>query len=193
MAIRALPALLKKIGAAFSRDSRGVSAVEFALIAPLLITIYIGGVEVTQAVSVSRKTTLIAHTVADLVAQDTSVTSSEMNDILSASAAVAQPYSTSNLQVTVSSILIDANGNATVGWSDTRNGTALQPGSGVTLPAALKVANTSLILGQVNYIYKPMLGSVLTGNINLGDKIYMRPRLANCVVRTPPGTCKTTP
>jgi Flp pilus assembly protein TadG len=182
-------AALKRLFARFRNDDRGVSAVEFALIAPLMITIYIGGVEVTQAVSVSRKTTLIAHTVADLVAQDTTVSNSEMNDILSASAAVAQPYATNNLQVTVSSIVIDSSGKATVGWSDTLNGTKLTPGSAVTLPTALAVANTSLILGQVNYIYKPTFGWVLTGSITLGDKIYMRPRMANCVVRTPPGTC----
>jgi len=175
----------------FAADRHGVSAVEFALVAPLMITIYLGGVEVTQGVAISRKTTLIAHTVADLVAQDTSVTNSEMNDILSASAAVAQPYSITSLQVTVSSIVIDANGKATVGWSDTLNGTKLTPGSSVTLPAALAVANTSLILGQVKYTYRPTFGGVLTGDIALGDKIYMRPRLANCVVRTPPGTCKT--
>ena len=30
----------------------------------------------------------------------------------------------------------------------------------------------------------------IASDINLGDKIYMRPRLANCVVRTPPGACK---
>lgn len=173
----------------FAADHRGVSAVEFALIAPLMVTIYIGGVEVTQAVSVSRKTTLVAHTVADLVAQDTTVTNSEISDILAASATVASPYSTSNLKVTVSSINIDASGKATIGWSDTLNGTARARGSTIALPAALAVANTSLIYGEVTYSYKPQFGWVLTGTFTLGDTIYMRPRLANCIVRTPPGTC----
>ena len=62
------------------------------MIAPLMITIYLGGVEVTQAVAVNRKTTIVAHTVADLVAQDTNVTNADMNNILAASAAVASPY-----------------------------------------------------------------------------------------------------
>jgi Flp pilus assembly protein TadG len=173
----------------FTADRRGVSAIEFAMIAPLMITIYIGGVEVTQAVSVSRKTTLVAHTVADLVAQDTTVTNSEISDILAASATVATPYSTNNLKVTVSSITIDASGNAKVAWSDTLNGTARTKGSSFTLPSALAVPNTTLIYGVVTYNYKPQFGWVLTGTFNLGDSIYMRPRLANCVVRTPPGTC----
>jgi len=168
----------------FRKDRRGVSAVEFALLAPLMLVLYLGGVEVTQAVAVNRKTTLVAHTVADLVAQDTNVTNSEMTDILAASATVATPYTTSNLKVTVSSITIDATGKATVAWSDTLNGTKRGVGSVITLPTALAVANTSLIWGEVSYSYTPMFGWVMTGVYTLSDAIYMRPRLANTVTRS---------
>ncbi len=175
---------LRGIMRRFCADRRGVSAVEFAMIAPLMITLYLGGVEVTQGVSVSRKTTLVARTVADLVAQDTNVTNADMSDILSASAAVASPYSTSNLKVTVSSVTIDASGKATIAWSDSLNGTARSVGSAVTLNSALAVPNSSLIWGEVSYNYKPMFGWVLTGTFNLGDTIYMRPRNANFITRS---------
>ncbi len=168
----------------FRADRRGVSAVEFALIAPFLITLYLGGVEVTQAVSVNRKTTLVAHTVADLVAQDTNVSNSEMTDILAASATVASPYTTSNLKVTVSSITIDAAGTATIDWSDSLNGTKRATGSVITLPSALAVANSSLIWGEVSYSYTPMFGWVMTGMLTLSDTIYMRPRITNTVTRS---------
>jgi Flp pilus assembly protein TadG len=168
----------------FGADRRGVSAVEFAMIAPLMITLYLGGVEVTQGVSVSRKTTLIARTVADLVAQDTNVSNADMNDILAASFAVASPYPTNNLKVTVSSVTIDASGRATIAWSDTLNGTARTVGSAVTLNSALAVPNSSLIWGEVSYNYKPMFGWVLTGTFNLGDTIYMRPRNSNFITRS---------
>src|SRR5262249_34725949 len=55
----------------FARDKRGISAVEFAMLLPLMVTLYLGGVEVSQAVAIDRKVTLIARTVADLVAQVT--------------------------------------------------------------------------------------------------------------------------
>ena len=168
----------------FKADRRGVSAIEFAMIVPLMITLYLGGIEITQAVAVNRKTTLVAHTVADLVAQDTNVTNSEMSDILAASATVATPFVSSNLKVTVSSITIDSTGKATVAWSDSYNGTARSVGSTVTLPTALAVANSSLIWGEVTYSYKPMFGWVMTGTFNMGDTIYMRPRLANFITRT---------
>lgn len=168
----------------FGLDSRGVSAVEFALIAPLLITIYFGGIEVSSAVAVDRKMTLVAHTVADLVAQSSSVTNAEMTDILNASAAVSLPYTTANLKVTVSSVVINGSNQATIAWSDTLNGTKRTVGDTVTLPTALNVANSSLIWGEVTYTYKPMFGTVFKANLTLGDAIYMRPRISATVART---------
>jgi Flp pilus assembly protein TadG len=168
----------------FGRDGRGVSAVEFALIAPLLVTIYFGGIEITSAVAVDRKMTLVAHTVADIVAQSSSITNAEMTDILNAAAAVSSPYTTANLKVVVSSVVINATNQATIAWSDTLNGTKHGTGEAVTLPPALNVANSSLIWGEVTYTYKPMFGSVFKTNLTLGDTIYMRPRISATVART---------
>jgi Flp pilus assembly protein TadG len=150
-----------------------------------MITLYLGGVEVTQAVAVDRKTTLIAHTVADLIAQDTNVTNADMSNVLNASAAIVAPYSTTPLTVKVSCVSIDGSGKATVLWSDSLPaGSARTPGDPVTLPTALAVANSSLIFGEVSYAYRPLFGWVLTGTFNLYDKIYMRPRLTNTVTRS---------
>lgn len=166
------------------RDERGVSAVEFALLLPLMLTLYFGAVEVSQAVAVDRKVTLSARSVADLIAQAQSVNTSDVNGILDAASAVTAPYSALNLKVTVSQIKIDAQGNATVSWSDARNTTAKTPGAAVTIPSALKIANTYLILGEVEYAYTPTIGYVITGTLNLKDQIYMRPRQSTSVARS---------
>ena len=60
-------------------DERGVSAVEFAMLLPLMLTLYLGGVEVSQGVSIDRKVTLTARTVADLVAQVSSINTTGLN------------------------------------------------------------------------------------------------------------------
>jgi Flp pilus assembly protein TadG len=163
------------------RDRRGISAVEFAMLLPLMLTLYLGAVEISQGVGIDRKVTLTSRTVADLAAQVTNIASSDMANILAASSAVIAPYDASKLKVTVSQIAIDNSGNATISWSCTLNGTAHAIGSGVSVPAALKTANTWLIWGEASYSYKPTIGYVVTGTLNLSDQIYMRPRLSNSI------------
>lgn len=166
------------------RDERGVSAVEFALLLPLMVTLYLGGVEISQGLTIDRKVTLVARTVADLSAQASSISNSDMSNILAASTTVLSPFSTDNAKITVSEVSIDANGKATITWSDSKNGTARAVGSVVTLPTALNVANTSLIWGEASYNYKPVIGYVITGTMTLSDQIYMKPRLSDSVTRT---------
>ena len=84
----------------------------------------------------------------------------------------------------MTSVAIDANGKATVAWSDALNGTPRAVGSTVTVPDALNTPNSSLIWSEVQYTYTPTIGYVLTGTLNLKDQLYMRPRLSDSVTRT---------
>jgi Flp pilus assembly protein TadG len=165
----------------FAKDKRGVSAVEFAMLLPLMLTLYLGGVEVSQGISIDRKVTLTARTVADLVAQVASIDSAGVNAALGAATAVMAPYPDSNAKVTVSVVDIDANGNAKIKWSSTKNGNARAVGSSVTIPSALNVPSTSLVWGEASYDYQPSIGYVVTGNMNLTDQIFMRPRLSETI------------
>jgi len=157
-----------------ARDQRGVSAVEFALIAPIMIALYFGSVEVSDAVSVDRKVSLTAAALANLSSQVTTISASDMTNILDASGAIAAPYDSSKMKMTITCIAIDANKNARVKWSVTRNGSA---NSGTaTLPSALLVANTQILLAEAGYAYQPTVGYMITGTLNLSEKMYMTPR-----------------
>ena len=171
------------------RDKRGISAVEFAMLLPLMVTLYLGGVEVSQAIAIDRKVTLLARSLADLVAQASSISNSDSSNILAATAAIVAPYSDSKLKITVSSVKIDNNGVAKVCWSDTKHGTARAIGSTVTVPAALNTVNSSLIWAESEYAYTPAIGYVITGTMNLKDQIYMRPRLSDTVTREGTPNC----
>ena len=167
-----------------ANDERGVSAVEFAMLLPLMLTLYLGAVEVSQAIGADRKVTLTARSVADLVSQVSSINNAGMTNSLNAASTVMAPFSTANLKVVVSSVTVDAQGKATIAWSDTLNGAAHAKGSTVALPAALAVPNSTLIWSEVQYSYTPVIGYVMTGSVTLKDQIYMRPRLSDSVART---------
>jgi|HubBroStandDraft_1064217.scaffolds.fasta_scaffold276962_1 Flp pilus assembly protein TadG len=182
-------ALLKELRG-FAADQRGVSAIEFAILLPLMLTLYLGGVEVSQAVSADRKTTLVAHTVGDLTAQASNVASSDVTNIFNAATAVAYPFASSNLSVTLSSVCIDSTGTkATIGWSQTLNGTARSGTVTSLVPSALMVANSSLIWGEAHYAYKPTIGWTITGTLNLGDQFFLRPRLSCSVTLNSASGC----
>ncbi len=167
-----------------ARDRRGVSAVEFALLAPMMIGLYLGCVEISDGVSADRKVSLTAATLANLTAQVATISNSDMTNILTASSAIIAPYSASNLKITVSCLNIDSTGKVTVEWSDTKNGTARATNSVVTIPAALAVPNSHLIFSEVSYAYTPTVGYTITGTLSLSDQMFMTPRLSATVART---------
>jgi len=161
----------------FARDRRGVSALEFALVAPLMIGLYLGCAEISDGVAVDRKVSLIASTLANVASQVTTISASDMTNILDASSAIVTPYSASNLRATLSCLKIDANSRVTVAWSATRNGTARGTGSSVTVPTALVVPNSQLLFSEVSYNYTPTVGYTITGTLTLSDHMYMAPRI----------------
>jgi Flp pilus assembly protein TadG len=178
-----LDLILARRIADFLGDRRGLSAVEFALLLPLMLTLYLGTVEVSNGVAADRKVAITARTVADLASRMTTIHNADMTNILNASSAVIAPYAVSNLVVTVSEVSMDAQGKATVTWSDSLNGTAHTVGLVMTVPASLAVPNTSLILGEVQYNYDPTFGYVLTGTMTFKSQMYMAPRLQSTVTR----------
>jgi Flp pilus assembly protein TadG len=159
-----------------ARDQRGVSAVEFALLAPVMVGLYLGCVEISEGIGADRKVSLTAAALANLTAQAQTLTTTDLTNILDASGAIIVPYSASLLKMTVTCLKIDANKNVTAKWSVTRNGTA-DSGS-MTIPSALAVANSWLILAKTSYAYTPVVGYTITGTITLSDQMYMSPRIS---------------
>jgi Flp pilus assembly protein TadG len=183
---RTMESFKRKLGGLAS-DKSGIAAVEFAMLLPLMLSLWLGAVELSQGIAADRKVTLTARTVSDLVSQVTATSTTDIANSLSAATAVMAPFPAAKLKATVSSVVIDANSKATIAWSCTYNGTARAKNSAVTLPAALLVANTSLIWSEVQYSYTPVIGYIVTGTLTLKDQIYMRPRLSDSV--TGPSSC----
>lgn len=188
MSVRALSGFLTTLRAQlarFSRDTRGISAVEFAIILPFMAMLYLGGTAITQAIIVKRKVVLVTHTVGDLVARDNSITNAEVTAIFDAAKAVFAPYTWSSLlKIKVSSVKINAAGTATVGWGEAFQDTARSPNSSVTLPAGLNTPNTTIIWTEVSYNFTPPIGGAFTGGtLTLTDQLYIRPRLVTCITR----------
>ncbi len=178
----------------------GVSAVEFAILAPVMITMWLGTAEVGSAVGASWKTKLVARTMADLAARTTIVTNQGMANIFDATSAVVYPYDVKMLSMRLTSIKRSGSGASLVVWSDVSPGskvTARPTGSSVTVPPGiLNNTGETVIFAETFYRYKPISDWVinkgiftLTGDPNeqyfpINYEFFMTPRLAE-VVRSP--------
>jgi Flp pilus assembly protein TadG len=169
----------------FVRDRDAISAVEFALILPFMLTLYLGGTELGNGMAIQFKATLAARTVADLSSQYTSIDSQTMSEILGAASTVVTPYAESNMVVTVSELeFTSGSSSATVQWSCSLNGTARAQNSTFPLPTALQSLPSGtyyLILGEVTYPYSPSIGYTLTGTIDIYEDTLFFPRMSNSV------------
>ena len=117
------------MGGLFS-DRRGVAAVEFALIVPLLLAMYFVTMEVAQAIETSKKVSRVGNMVADLVAQQPKISSlEELEAIMSIGEATLQPYNRSKPSIVITAIEVtnDATPKIQVVWSHKLVARRLQP------------------------------------------------------------------
>jgi Flp pilus assembly protein TadG len=168
---------------AAARD--GVAAVEFALLAPILILVYIGMADVTEAYMAQRRAQHLASTIADLTAQASSVSSSNLNDYFTIGNLAMAPFPTAALSQRITSITADSNGVAHVDWSQATGGmTALTTGSTIKVPANLLAAGQSIIEADVTYTYSNKVAWVLPTALTFSQTAYLKPRQSLAVAYT---------
>ncbi|AOO80080.1 TadE/TadG family type IV pilus assembly protein [Bosea vaviloviae] len=178
LSFRRNQAVLRGLARRFARSRRGVAAIEFAFVLPVMLTVYFGIVEVAQGVMIDRKVTDLNRALADLTAQGTSISDAEMSNIFDAAQTVMAPFTSVAPKMAIVSVVIDSSGVAKVCWSAQRNTTVPKRGDTVALPDNLKIASTSLIMATASYSFTPPVGYFLTGPIVIGNTpIYMRPRV----------------
>jgi Flp pilus assembly protein TadG len=175
-----------KFAIRFARAHKGVAAVEFALIAPVMCTLYFGMVEASDAETANSKMTSVASTAADLVSQDSNITNADMTNIMNCLTTLMSPYSTTNLTVVISSLVDSGNGHVTVAWSDAHGTTARSVGSTVTIPTGLVTSGSggSVIMSEVHYNYSSPAGEAIYGSISMSDVFYSHPRQGATVTRS---------
>jgi Flp pilus assembly protein TadG len=176
----------------------GVAAVEFSLILPILVVLWIGGVELTGALSVDRRLNNLASSIGDLVARAKMITYAQVDDIFDLAPAALFPYDSTGISMRVTAIDIDDDGNAKVAWSRAQGSglTAYVKDTPVTtvVPAALRVPDSQLIMSEVEHTYSPTVGYVITGDLDLDDRMFFVPRLVKQVKICPtadPTSCVT--
>jgi Flp pilus assembly protein TadG len=169
------------------REQSGHALIEAALIFPILLGLFLGVSEFSEAFTVSRRLQGAAHTAADLVARVQSVTAQDLDGVKAMIDETMKPYSVASLGVIVTSVVADEeDGTATtVEWSDVR-GAGVSPhaaGSALKLPTGLTPPKASVIFAEVKYEFKSTLATMIVGTVSLRAEAYQRPRLGLKVLK----------
>ncbi len=175
----------------FARDCRGISAVEFALVAPILIAAYLGLAELTLGMMASRRASHLAATIGDLAAQSETLTNANITDLWAIAASMMDPFPTgTSLKMRVSDVKM-VSGKATVQWCEPNNWTDYTDGVTVitTITTTQLPEGESLIMTEVQYDYNSPIG-LITGSHSFlksgtyRDTFFHHPRNGADVKRT---------
>lgn len=164
----------------YARANRAVAAVEFALILPFMMMLYMGSIEVSWGISADRRVQIVAGSIGDLVSQsEDTLAQSALNDYFAAASVLMQPFDSNALKVRVNCIKVNSNGTTEVYWSEGYNGaTALTNGAAYDLPTHFKnlALNSYVIVGEAYYEYQPVMSYVFSAPFHIYHEYVYVPR-----------------
>ncbi|MFZ5619242.1 MAG: TadE/TadG family type IV pilus assembly protein, partial [Pseudomonadota bacterium] len=158
--------------------------IEFAFIAPIMILLFFGVIEGSAAYSANRKVLLASNTLADLVAQETSITKSSLDDLF---VGMEDVIDTRDIDVDfrIASVALDAATNEVkIRWSLDSEGAAPYPAGSVyagDIDAALLDDAASLIVAETSYDYASPISQKIIGAIAMRSTATRWPRLSSTV------------
>ena len=162
----------RKIGSA----QGGMAAAEFALILPVMLALVFGSIEVTNALTCKTDVSTVAGTAADLVAQETQIGQTDINNVFSALSALVYPYPTTSARIVITSVIDDGHGGGKVDWSQAYNGIPRSKGTPVTVPTGLITTGGSVIMSEVTYTYTPASTWLVKLPFTMSNRFYSHPR-----------------
>jgi Flp pilus assembly protein TadG len=170
----------------FRRDDRGIAAVEFALIMPVLLLLYFGSMEASVLFTADKRVNTISATVGDLVAQwkptAGAIDQATMNAYFAAATGIMTPYPTTGLKQVVSLVFVASDGTTNVLWSKQSGGGTVRT-KNLPYTPLLTTSMTDqvsrggcVVVAETSYSYKPLFGQVFTTTLTLAHTNYFVPR-----------------
>ena len=177
----------------FWQANGGIAVVEFALVLPVLMTLFYGTVEVTRYILITQKVEKLAHSVADMTAQEQTASKSTLDQVMAAASDIMDPFDMTNNgtifisamylapSTTVPKVIWRYQGGGTftaASQTGTVGGTAVVP-AGFTFDD-----RENLVSAEVYYQFSPLISSQFFGTTTVYRSAFYKPRLG--ALLTPP-------
>ena len=202
---RLLMSVLGKCAGSGEAPQGGSAAVEFAMLLPMMITLFFGVVETSLALVVPRRCLDHGqHRRRPDLAGQTTATAADISNVYSAAGTILYPYYDPAARPA-------SRPSASPAWSMTAPaarrprrarspGPAPRAGTGTLTPASRSVGSTvtfsqplmttngSVIMAEIAYNYASPTTKVITGAINMTNNFYTKPRRV-AQIPSPTGGC----
>lgn len=166
-------------------DQHGVAYLEFALLLPFLMLLFLGGIELSRYVQAGQKADKLTHTVVDLIAQAPTISESELDQIMQAVEHIMNPLPfEQNGVIIVSCVGYNSYGQLRVKWQykgggeldrDSAIGTS---GNQPNLPDGFTVeARDNVIIAETYYSMQPMISEDYAEPMEFYRTAYYLPRI----------------
>ena len=187
--------MAKHFGSRLCRNSAGTAAIEFGLLAPILLLMLMGVIELSRAISIDRKFGMVTSTIADIVAREKIVTAADVTAMYDIVDHLMKPWDSSTLKLAIIPVKSSpTNGADTRVYAATTNRPTLHGApqaakcNAYTLSANMLAPATSVIVVETSYQFTPLFSSSIIGSSTWTDKAVLSPR-NSCVDFDSPANC----
>lgn len=158
----------------FFRNQKGFAAVEFALIVPVLLLLYLGATDLTQGLAIDRKLGTLASSVSDLTAREREISLTKVRGYFDAAGPIMRPFDADRTGLRLTIVEVDGTGTRVV-CADSRNwSNAGGLGESFELPSTLMplADERYVVLVSARYQYDPMFGIAFLPTMNLEKRSF---------------------
>lgn len=184
----------RELGCSFCGATGGLAAVEFALIAPFLLLLFLGSVDISQALTADRKLNSLTSSLSELVARRAigETSQSEIIDYFSISEAVMRPFDVEKTGMRLTIGIPVSESQAQVISSAAANGMAArEAGDLIDVPSGQLVlaAGRCVVMAEGQYPFAPLFRFVFQSDVPLSQRSFSIPRLTSEICREAETMC----
>ncbi len=162
------------------RDERGNATIDLVFLLPIMLTLFVGAVEATNVLRLDRKVVASAQTAADLITQQREVSDAQLNDILTASELIFEPFPAAPHSVGIVAVSYDPDtGSPTIDWTKNKNGGSVP--NALSLATGLGAPGEGVVVVRVTYNYTPLFFDFVMGATEMEEVTVLRPRRSSVV------------
>lgn len=179
------PFNVRRLSRQYREDERGIAAIEFAIIAPIMIGMYFGLAEIASAISIDRRISHSANVAGDLSTQQPELKDEDIVELISAALRVMGVEDASSVSMDIHSYMKPGADDAPESRGLIRlnqsvgNFPALQPD---TIDANLLNERSGVVVTRVSYEYTPLKLRYFDSDITLTEKFLHKPRRSDAVI-----------